>query len=142
LGGTPPGVSLGHEKALATVLIGAADHGIARASHDLSEGGLFQSLVESTTRFDTGASIDLTTVIDRDGIDAFTALVSESHARAIVAVRPDDAPALEELARSASVSAARIGTSGGDGLELAGVGTFPLAELRERRAQTLPEHLA
>ena len=142
LGGTPPRVSLAHEKALATVLIGAADQGIARASHDLSEGGLFQSLVESTTRFDTGASIDLTTVIDRDGIDAFTALVSESHARAIVAVRPDDAPALEELARSASVPAARIGTSGGDGLELAGVGTFPLAELRERRAQTLPEHLA
>ena len=142
LGGTPPRVSLEKEQALASVLIGAAEKTLAQASHDLSEGGLFQALVDSATRFGVGAKIDLSSLTERDTIDTFTALVSESHARAIVAVRPEDAPALEELARSASVPAARIGTSGGTDLELAGVGTFPVTELRERRARTLPQHLA
>ena len=142
LGGTPPRVSLENEKALASLLIGAAEKGLARASHDLSEGGLFQSLVESVTRFGIGATIDLAPIMERDGIDSFTTLVSESHARALVAIRPEDAPGLEELAKSASVPVVHVGTSGGDVLDLTGIGTFPLPELRERRARTLPEHLA
>ncbi len=142
LGGTPPHVSLEKEKGLASVLIAAAEKGLARASHDLSEGGLFQSLVESATRFDVGATIDVSPITERDGVDTLTTLVAESHARAIIAVRTDDTPALEELARNAAVPAARIGTSGGNDLELASVGTFPIAELRERRARTLSEHLA
>jgi hypothetical protein len=59
------------------------------AAHDLSEGGLSQALVESCLRYGTGARIWLDEVCERDGVDVFTALFSESSARAIVAVARD-----------------------------------------------------
>src|SRR5699024_9040296 len=86
LGGLPPQVDLEAERSLATVLIASSEQGLATAAHDLSEGGLAQALVESVVRFGTGASVDLTELLERDGVDLLSALFSESQARALVAV--------------------------------------------------------
>nr|MDT0666137.1 AIR synthase related protein [Micromonospora sp. DSM 115978] len=57
LGGTPPIVDLAREKTLAEVLVAAAGAGLLTATHDLSDGGLGQALVESCLRGGLGAAI-------------------------------------------------------------------------------------
>src|SRR5699024_1035536 len=47
LGGTPPTVDLARERLLADILTAAAQQGMLSAAHDLSDGGLAQTLVET-----------------------------------------------------------------------------------------------
>ena len=140
LGGLPPAVDLEAERAQAQVLIGAARDGLAAAAHDLSEGGLAQALAESCTRFGVGARITLAELCQRDGLDLATALFSESQARALVAVPAEHEERLTALAAEHGVPVLRIGETGGDALEIDGAGSFPVAELKELREQTLPRH--
>jgi phosphoribosylformylglycinamidine synthase II len=140
LGGMPPQVDLEAERALAEVLITAGTTCLAAAAHDLSEGGLVQALVEATTRFGVGAQVDLQDVLARDGIDLFTALVSESQARALVAVDAEREGELLALAREHGVPALTIGTTGGEELTISSLEALPVAELRSLREGTLPRH--
>lgn len=140
LGGMPPAVDLGAEKALASVLIAAAQEQLVDAAHDLSEGGLVQSLVEGATRFGIGADVDLAAVLERDGLDLPALLFSESQARAVLAVPTEHEARLRELAEGAGVPLARIGVTGGDALTISGLEALPVAELRELREATLPKH--
>jgi len=139
LGGLPPRVDLDAERALGEVLVGVAD-GTARAAHDLSTGGLAQSLVDSVLRFGVGAEIDLAEVAERDGIDLAALLFAESGARALVAVAPEDAGRLEALAADHGVPAARLGTTGTAALAVAGSFTLPVDELRQASSATLPAY--
>ncbi|WP_256075694.1 AIR synthase-related protein, partial [Staphylococcus aureus] len=68
LGGLPPAVDLEAERSLAEVLIGASREQLVAAAHDLSEGGLAQSLVEACARFGVGARVDLAELLERDGL--------------------------------------------------------------------------
>ncbi len=137
LGGHPPRVDFGAEVDLSRLLIDAVTQGLARASHDLSSGGLAQALAEAATRFGIGAEIELDELAERDEIDLPTLLFAESGARALIAVDETDALGLEGLAAKHDVHALRIGTSGGTALQIAGVGSFDLAELRELSEATL-----
>ena len=83
LGGTPPRVNLGAERTLAEVLIQGARQALLSAAHDVSDGGLAQTLTEMALRTGLGA-----TVVVPEGIDPFVLLFSESTARAVVAVPP------------------------------------------------------
>ena len=53
-------------------------------------------------------------------MDDFTALFSESGARAILAVREELVPAVTAAAEAEDVAVARLGTTGGDLLVVAG----------------------
>ncbi|HIW99280.1 MAG TPA: phosphoribosylformylglycinamidine synthase subunit PurL, partial [Candidatus Nesterenkonia stercoripullorum] len=78
LGGTPPELDLAAEKTLGEILINASRDGMIDAGHDLSEGGLAAGLAEMSLRFGVGARVALNGIVERDGVDAFTALFSES----------------------------------------------------------------
>lgn len=125
-GGLPPRVDLEAEMALGRVLLAlsAVDtpdgKSLVRAAHDCSAGGLIQTLVDSVLRSGVGASIDLTALEGRDGVDDFTALFSESGARAIVAVHEVALPAVVAAAEAEDVPVARIGTTGGELLAITG----------------------
>jgi phosphoribosylformylglycinamidine synthase II len=123
LGGRPPAVDLEAERSLAAVLIEGAE--LFTAAHDLADGGLAQAVVESCLRGGRGASISLPI-----GSDPFVELFSESVARAVVAVRPDDVEALAALAADRGVPVARLGFTGGEAFEVAGLFAIPLASLR------------
>ncbi|MGP5050817.1 phosphoribosylformylglycinamidine synthase subunit PurL [Brachybacterium alimentarium] len=140
LGGLPPQVDLEAERSLASVLIAAAEEGVAAAAHDLSEGGLAQALVESVTRFGTGAQVDLAALLERDGVDLFTALFSESQARALVAVPTEQADRLVALCAEHGVPQLELGTTIADTLDIRGVGAFAVSELRTLREGTLPRY--
>lgn len=141
LGGMPPQVDLEQERELAEILVAASRDGMVDAAHDLSEGGLVQALVEGSTRFGTGARIVLDGLCERDGIDVTTALVSESQARALVAVPRSEEVRFTDMCSARHFPLARIGVTTGDVLEIQGVASLPVAELRRLRDQTLPNAL-
>jgi phosphoribosylformylglycinamidine synthase subunit PurL len=131
LGGLPPQVDLAAEAGLASVLVTGAREGILGAAHDLSDGGLSQALVESCLRGVLGCRITLPG-------DPFVELFSESAARAIVAVHPDHEPRLATLCESANVPMRHLGTVGGDALEIEGLFSIPLSDLRDTHRGALP----
>ncbi|MGO1666689.1 phosphoribosylformylglycinamidine synthase subunit PurL [Flaviflexus sp.] len=116
LGGLPPKVDLAQEVALGNVLVALAEADVTKAAHDVSNGGLVQTLTDMVLRYRMGASIDL----QKLGADDFTALFSESQARAVIAVPEHLLPAVHAAAEAEGVVAARIGTTGGDRLVIQG----------------------
>ncbi|HEX6446180.1 MAG TPA: phosphoribosylformylglycinamidine synthase subunit PurL [Streptosporangiales bacterium] len=133
LGGTPPRVDLGAERALAELVQRLAASGHLLAAHDLSGGGLAQALVESCLVGGVGAQVTLP-----PGVDPFVALFSESTARALLVASPDDADAVTARCAELGLPVTRLGESGGETLSLRGLFDLPLAELREAHEGTLP----
>ncbi|HVB44747.1 MAG TPA: phosphoribosylformylglycinamidine synthase subunit PurL [Streptosporangiaceae bacterium] len=132
LGGVPPAVDLAAERRLADLLVTAAEQGLASAAHDLSDGGLALALAECClTGKPTGCTVQLTG-------DPFTALFSESAARALVVVRPGAQAEFARRCADSGVQATVLGTTGGDALEIAGQVRVPLKELRADHEATLP----
>ncbi|MCF2570705.1 phosphoribosylformylglycinamidine synthase subunit PurL [Brevibacterium sp. UCMA 11754] len=144
LGGVPPQYKPGTEKELGEILINSSRDGMIDAAHDLSEGGLSQALIESCLRFGTGARIWLDEVCERDGVDVFTALFSESTARAIVAVPRSEEVRFKDMCTARHFPFIRIGmTDTGDEapvLEVVDHFEIGLDELRETHEGTLPKH--
>jgi phosphoribosylformylglycinamidine synthase len=131
LGGQPPQVDLAAEQRLAGLLADAADR--LTGSHDLSDGGLAQALVEACLVGGRGATVALPRLVD-----PFVALFAESAGRVLVTVDPADADAVIARARAAGVPVERLGTTGGPALEIADVGPLDLAEFRAAWEGTLP----
>jgi phosphoribosylformylglycinamidine synthase subunit PurL len=141
LGGVPPVVDFGLEKLLAETLHAAALQGIVTSAHDLSAGGLIQTLTESVLRRGVGARIWLGEVAERDGVDLATVLFSESQARVIVSVAREDDVKFQGLCRGRNVPVARIGVTDAVGmaLDIVDVGSLPLEELNTLHTSRLPE---
>jgi phosphoribosylformylglycinamidine synthase len=139
LGGLPPVCDLDAEMALGRVLVGASQAGVAAAAHDLSDGGLAQTLVEGCLRYGVGASVSLAAMQERDGVDVFVALFSESTARVVVAVKPEREAELFALAAAEGVPAVTIGASTSQAtLSVEGQFEVGLAELRSTHEGLLP----
>jgi phosphoribosylformylglycinamidine synthase II len=140
LGGLPPRVDLERERQLGEILVGASREGLIEAAHDLSEGGLAVALAEASLRNGVGARIWLDDVCERDGVDAFTLLFSESTGRAVVAVRPAEEARFTDLCEAAGLAHARIGVVDDEArtLDVQGQFTLPLNELRTAHTSTLP----
>jgi phosphoribosylformylglycinamidine synthase len=140
LGGKPPLVDLPAEKALAELLQGASLQGLLASTHDLSEGGLAQTLVESTLRFGMGARVWLSEIVERDQVDLTAALFSESTARVIVSVGREDDVKFVGLCEARGVPVLRIGVTDASGqLEIQDLATWSLEELKNSHGATIPE---
>jgi phosphoribosylformylglycinamidine synthase subunit PurL len=131
LGGVPPRFDPLATHALGEVLHGGYLDRRFLAAHDISEGGLAQSLVEMCLRGGRGVRISL------HG-DRFVSLFSESASRAVVAVRALDAEIVTEFVERHGVQVTSIGVTGGDAFELSGQFSIPLDELRIAHEGTLP----
>ena len=137
LGGRPPRVDLAAERALSELLVAAT--GVVSSAHDVSDGGLAQTLVESCLRHGVGARVDLSGIA---GGDAFVALFSESAARAVVSVAVEDEERLFELAAEHGVPITSLGETLGESLAVDGLFDVPLEELRTAWTLTLPAAMA
>ncbi len=140
LGGLPPRVDLAAEKNLAGLMAAAAEEALVTSAHDLSEGGLLATLAEGVLRFGLGARVWLTELMERDGVDALAALLSESQARVLVSVAREDDVKFRGLCEGRDVPVLRVGVTDGeiDGLEIQDRFTLSLAELRHAHRDTLP----
>ena len=133
LGGIPPEVDLAAEKNLAGLLHAASMEGLIDSAHDLSDGGLAAALAESVMRFGVGARIVLDEVQERDGVDAATALFSESQGRVIVSVPREDDVKFRGLCAGRDYPVARIGVTDAvnGSLNIQGMFEISIEELRE-----------
>ncbi|MDQ1609030.1 MAG: phosphoribosylformylglycinamidine synthase subunit PurL [Microbacteriaceae bacterium] len=154
LGGRPPAVDLEREKQLAALLRAGSLEGLIASAHDLADGGLAQALAESVMRFGVGARVWITEIMERDGVDAATALFSESTGRVIVSVPREDDVKFRGLCEGRGYPVLRIGVTDASGvggesgtgaanrsvLEVQDEFTVGLEELRATHRSTLPEH--
>jgi len=121
--GDAPHVDLVAERALISLLTGAAAARLFLSAHDCSDGGLAVALAECT--FDSGGigfQADVPgagTPGDQAGWQMLGTLFSEAGGRVVVSVRPEHREPVLELARSAGVPALVIGQTGGDRIRLA-----------------------
>jgi phosphoribosylformylglycinamidine synthase len=132
LGGSPPAVDLPAERALAQVLATAAERGLLRTAHDLSDGGLAVALAEACLGGRTGVLASVP-----DGLDEFGFLFGESAARALVAVAPGSEDELAGLCAEHGVPATVLGRVGGTELTVAGF-SVSLGDLAAAHRGTLP----
>jgi phosphoribosylformylglycinamidine synthase len=138
LGGRPPAVDLDAEQRLCELLAAAAADRLLTGSHDLSDGGLAQALVEACLVGGRGARIDPVTELVAGAGDAFPALFSESAGRVLVTVAPENLDAFLARAEAAGVPARRIGTTGGWALDIGDIPPIELPELDSAVTGTLP----
>ncbi|MDQ1584616.1 MAG: phosphoribosylformylglycinamidine synthase subunit PurL, partial [Microbacteriaceae bacterium] len=152
--GRPPAVDLEREKQLAALLRAGSLEGLIASAHDLSDGGLAQALAESVMRFGVGARVWITEIMERDGVDAATALFSESTGRVIVSVPREDDVKFRGLCEGRGYPVLRIGVTDASGvggepgagaanrsvLEVQDEFTVGLEELRATHRSMLPEH--
>ncbi|MFF2642499.1 phosphoribosylformylglycinamidine synthase subunit PurL [Streptomyces niveus] len=132
LGGLPPAVDLDREKLLGEILISGSRDGMIDAAHDLSDGGLIQAVTESCLRGGKGARL-----VVPDGLDAFTALFSESAGRAVVAVPRSEELRFTDMCGARGLPATRIGVVDGEEIEVQGEFSIPLSELRDAHEGTI-----
>ena len=145
LGGQPPLLDLAAEKALGAILVNASRDDLVDAAHDLSKGGLAQSLVDGVLRYGVGARVNLAGLLSRDGVDLATALFAESTGRALVAVPRSEEVRFADVCSARSYPVLRIGETieaGEAGAELDIVDAFSVsvAELREASTATLARY--
>ncbi|HEY4568699.1 MAG TPA: phosphoribosylformylglycinamidine synthase subunit PurL [Kribbella sp.] len=136
LGGRPPAVDLAAEQQLADILINASRDGLIDAAHDISDGGVAQTLVESALRGGVGAR-----VWAPDGLDPFLFLFAESAGRAVVAVPRTEEVRFTDMCTARRFPHAKIGVITGNTLDVQDQFEVPLSELRTAWTQTLPAAL-
>ncbi|MFI1914314.1 phosphoribosylformylglycinamidine synthase subunit PurL [Nocardia sp. NPDC020380] len=135
LGGLPPKVDLAREQLLSDVLTSGSRDGMISAAHDLSEGGLIQTVVEAALAGETGCRI-----VIPEGADPFVTLFSESAGRVLVAVPRSEETRFTKMCEARQLPWARIGVvdEGSDSVEVQGQFTITLDELRTAHEGTLP----
>jgi phosphoribosylformylglycinamidine synthase subunit PurL len=118
--GVPPEVDLEHEKRLADLLVEGVAAGAIATAHDTADGGLAVALAECCFAgpAQVGARVELSDSLRPDAL-----LFGESTGRVIAAAA--DAEPILALAARHGVSARRIGTTGGDRLQIASPGREP-----------------
>lgn len=135
--GVPPAVDWNAETALVDFLVTAAADGLLASAHDLSEGGLGVALAEACMAEGIGAKVALT-----GDLEHHVALFSESQSRALVSVAPEDLEAFESLAGEQGVPFFALGETGGDSLEVVGVFSLWLADLKAAYVGSLEKMIA
>jgi phosphoribosylformylglycinamidine synthase II len=139
LGGLPPVLDLNAEMALAEILVAGSREGLFAAAHDVSEGGIAQTIAEMAMRSGVGVSLTVPA-----GIDAFTFLWSESATRAVVVVPQDRNDEFLSLCATTSFPVVKIGVVDAlsKSVELAGVFgetiSLEIDELRTISEETFP----
>jgi phosphoribosylformylglycinamidine synthase len=124
---------------LAEILVAGATQKLFSAGHDVSEGGIAQTIAEMAMRSGVGVRLEVPA-----GLDAFTFLWSESATRAVVVVPQDRNDEFLTLCESKGFPVSKIGSvdSLSKSIELSGVFgesiSLDIDELRTISEETLP----
>ena len=136
--GTPPELDLDAEADLHTLLGALANRGLIHSAKDISDGGIAVALAEAAIRSGIGASADQDESLL---VHPLFGLFAEPATTVVLTAKPADVEEIEKLADEYNFFAARIGTTGGNRLEIS-VDHEPflsasLEELREPWAHAL-----
>lgn len=104
LGGLPPKIDLQKEMQLSQILVASSRDGLINAAHDVSDGGVMQTLIEMAIRSQIGARIWVP-----DNLDPFVFAYSESATRAVVVVPRSEETRFTEMCNARGFTNTRIG---------------------------------
>jgi phosphoribosylformylglycinamidine synthase len=118
LGGTwgqPPPLDLDAEADLHTLLAVLADRELIRSARDISDGGIAVALAQAGFPKGIGATVE-----QEQSLMAYPlfGLFAEPASTVLISTHPSQISEIEELAAEYSYFVARIGTTGGDHLEI------------------------
>jgi phosphoribosylformylglycinamidine synthase II len=99
-----PYFNLDEEFALQNVIQNVIQKGIVASAHDISDGGLFMALLESSLLLNLGFEINLSNTIRKDAM-----LFGEAQSRAVISIDPKNQSAFEENLKSSKVPFELIG---------------------------------
>ncbi|WP_075215675.1 phosphoribosylformylglycinamidine synthase subunit PurL [Mongoliimonas terrestris] len=133
--GAPPPVDLAVERRNGDFVRALITARRVSACHDLSDGGLGIALAEMAMAGSLGAKVSL------DGITPHVALFAEDQARYLVTVPAGQAEAVAADAQSAGVPVVRLGTVGGDALNLGAAGAISVETLRDTHEGWFPRFM-
>lgn len=127
--GRPPALDLNLERLVQAATRALVGEGIARATHDTSEGGLLVAVAEMLAPSGTGASIDISAVVTANDNSLARACFGEAASRVIVAIEPADRDLFVRRCAELGVPATALGTVTGRSLEVATVGSVAISDL-------------
>jgi phosphoribosylformylglycinamidine synthase len=104
-----PHFNLDEEYALQQAISESIESGIVNSCHDISEGGLFISLLESSMASGLGVDVKTSTSARKDSY-----LFGESQSRAVISVSDENASKLEDVMAKNNVHFAKIGVVSGN----------------------------
>jgi phosphoribosylformylglycinamidine synthase len=113
--GQPPPLDLDAEADLHTLLEVLADRQLIRSARDISDGGIAVALAQSTFPLGVGAKVEQEQSLM---VHPLFGLFAEPASTMLVTAHASQIAAIEELAADYSYFVARIGTTGGDRLEI------------------------
>jgi phosphoribosylformylglycinamidine synthase II len=128
IGNASPVADLDMEKRLVNFLLDGQE--IFESAHDVSNGGLAATLVESVLKNKIGARVDLN--------DVANALFSETPGRVLVAIKSTTTNAIVSLAGKYQIPIYKIGTTGGTDLEINQT-VISIEELAKAHTETFPK---
>jgi phosphoribosylformylglycinamidine synthase len=134
--GAPVGIDLEAEASLQRAVLEMAKQQLLSSAHDVSDGGLAVCLAESCIAHGHGAKVTLP--YDEDA-PAHALLFSEEPSRIVVSLPASDFGALGDICERYGVPFEKIGTVGGDTLEIEGLLRVPVEELAEHHKQALDD---
>jgi len=136
--GAPPPVDLVVERANGDFVRGLIEDGTTNTCHDLSDGGFIAALADMAMAGNVGVTANI-----GDDLPLHAALFGEDQARYLIAVSEDAADAVLSAAVKAGVPAKRIGTTGGDRVNVNdGAIDLSVAELSSAHEGWLPNFMA
>ncbi|MBO6515159.1 MAG: phosphoribosylformylglycinamidine synthase subunit PurL [Bacteroidia bacterium] len=121
-----PYFNLDEEYELQGAITGLIRKGIVKSCHDISEGGLFVSLMESAMASGLGIEANITS---NSRMDSY--LFGESQSRAVVSIDASSADALEAYLNDAGVEYNRIGQVAGSNISINGTNFGSIADFKE-----------
>jgi phosphoribosylformylglycinamidine synthase len=128
IGNLSPKSDLAKEARLVDLLLEGQE--IFEAAHDVSNGGLAATLVETVLKNKIGASVTLS--------DVAVALFSETPGRVLVAIDPNHTNEMVALAGKYQIAVNKIGTTGGDKLMINDT-KLSITELSKAHTETFPK---
>ena len=134
--GAPPPVDLAEEKRHGDFVRALIRSGRVAACHDLSDGGLAIAVAEMCIASGKGA------VVDAGAGAAHALLFGEDQARYVVALKPADADKLSAEATQAGVALRRLGTVGGERLEIRNRLSVPVMDLTIAHESWFPAYMS
>jgi phosphoribosylformylglycinamidine synthase len=113
--GQPPSLDLDAEADLHTLLAVLAERELLHSARDLSDGGIVVALAQAAFAKGIGATVEQDQSLM---VHPVFGLFAEPASALIVTTEPNQIEAIEELADEYGCFVARIGTTGGDRLEI------------------------
>ena len=133
--GAPPPVDLAAERRHGEFVRSMIREGLVTAVHDVSDGGLLVALAEMAMASGIGAVLEA-----QPGIPAHAFWFGEDQARYVITA--ENAGPIVERAKAAAIPLARLGTTGGAVLSLAGERPLLVSDLKHRFEAWLPAFMA